>query len=90
VAAHLVRPAVPSDLPMIVRGERDCIREQEPASEAGWAEAIDRNLALWIANLERTFVLVSPTGPAGYLIYELGDLRAGLTAPSGQRIGVDD
>lgn len=69
MAEYPIRPAVASDLPMIVRGERDYIREQEPTSEASWTEAIDRNLALWIANLERTIVLDAPTGPAGYAMW---------------------
>jgi ribosomal protein S18 acetylase RimI-like enzyme len=57
-----LRPAVPADLPVIFRAERDYIKDVEPGQEAAWTEAIDRNLELWIANLGRTTMLLAGTG----------------------------
>jgi GNAT superfamily N-acetyltransferase len=64
-----LRAAVPSDLPMILRGERLYLQQIEPASVEPWTAAIDRNLELWIANLDRTSVLEADGEPAGYAMW---------------------
>jgi ribosomal protein S18 acetylase RimI-like enzyme len=63
------RPAVPADLPLIFRAERDYIKAIEPGQEAAWTTAIDRNLDLWIANLDRTTMLLAGTDVAGFVIW---------------------
>ncbi|MGH3253567.1 MAG: GNAT family N-acetyltransferase [Trebonia sp.] len=62
-----LRPAAPADLPVIFRAERNYIKDFEPGQEAAWTEAIDRNLELWIANLDRTTMLLAGTGTAGFV-----------------------
>lgn len=52
------RPATATDLPMILRAERDYIVAVEPEQIPSWTAAIDRNRALWIDNLQRTTFLV--------------------------------
>ena len=64
-----LRPAVPADLPVIFRAERDYIKDIEPGQEAAWTEAIDRNLELWIANLDRTTMLLAGAGTAGFVMW---------------------
>ena len=66
-----LRPAVPADLPVIFRAERDYIKDIEPGQEAAWTEAIDRNLELWIANLDRTTMLLAGAGAgtAGFVMW---------------------
>jgi [ribosomal protein S18]-alanine N-acetyltransferase len=64
-----LRPAVPADLPVIFRAERDYIRAIEPGQEAAWTEAIDRNLELWVANLDRTTMLLAGAGTAGFVMW---------------------
>lgn len=64
-----LRPAVPADLPVIFRAERDYIKAIEPGQEAAWTAAIDRNLDLWIANLDRTTMLLAGTDIAGFVIW---------------------
>ncbi len=64
-----MRPAVPSDLPFVLRWERDYIRTVEPGSEAGWTRAIDRNLELWISCLSRTRVVEAAGEPAGSVMW---------------------
>ena len=64
-----LRAADPTDLPMILRGERQYLQHIEPKSEAGWTAALDRNLELWIANLDRTTVLEANGEPAGYAMW---------------------
>jgi len=70
---HRLRPAVVGDLPTILRAERDYVAAVEPAQLAPWTAAIDRNLALWIAHLDRTTVLEADdeTGPttAGFVMW---------------------
>jgi len=70
------RPGVAADLPMVFRAERDYIRNVEPDQEAAWTAAIDRNLALWIAELDRTTVLQCDGRPAGFATWT----RSGDTA----------
>lgn len=52
-----LRPATVTDLPLILRAERDYISAIEPDQTASWTAAIDGNLALWIAQLDRTTIL---------------------------------
>ena len=68
-ALHQLRAAAPKDLPMILRGERLYLQQIEPANEAGWIAALDRNLELWIANLERTIMLEAHGEAAGYAMW---------------------
>jgi ribosomal protein S18 acetylase RimI-like enzyme len=69
VTETTLRPAVPADLPVIFRAERDYIKAIEPGQEAAWTAAIDRNLDLWIANLDRTTMLLAGTDIAGFVIW---------------------
>ena len=54
---------------MIFRSERQYIYAIEPDQAESWARAIDRNLELWIANLERTGVAEVGDRPAGYAMW---------------------
>jgi len=54
---------------MILRGERLYLQQIEPLSEASWTAAIDRNLELWIANLDRTTVVELDGEAAGYAMW---------------------
>jgi ribosomal protein S18 acetylase RimI-like enzyme len=74
-----LRPARVGDLPTIWLGERAYMREIEPEREARWTAATDRNLAFWIAGLERTRVLESDGAPAGYEAWAQRDGVAVLT-----------
>jgi ribosomal protein S18 acetylase RimI-like enzyme len=65
----MLRPAVPADLPEIFRAERSYIKTIEPAQEGAWTAAIDRNLDLWIANLDRATMLLADTDLAGFVIW---------------------
>ncbi|MFJ4920295.1 GNAT family N-acetyltransferase [Streptomyces sp. NPDC088725] len=60
-----LRKARAADLPMIYRGELRYMRDIEPENESGWTAALDRNLALWVDNLDRTVVLEAGTGGDG-------------------------
>ncbi|MFI6348655.1 GNAT family N-acetyltransferase [Streptomyces sp. NPDC050560] len=64
-----LRPAAVADLPMILRAERAYMRDIEPDQEAGWLNAIDRNLEAWIANLARTAVVHDADTPVGYAMW---------------------
>lgn len=64
--SELLRRARIGDLPTIWLGELAYMREIEPEHEARWVEATDRNLASWIAGLDRTMVLEIDGEPAGY------------------------
>ncbi|WP_394769620.1 hypothetical protein [Lacisediminihabitans sp.] len=72
------RAAGVRDLPAILRAERAYLREMEPASEAGWTLAIDRNLQLWIDNLDRTVMFEHDGTVVGYEMW----LREGPVATS--------
>ncbi|MDX3093371.1 GNAT family N-acetyltransferase [Streptomyces sp. ME01-24h] len=74
----VTRPARPADLPHLLRWERDYIRTVEPAAEAGWTEAIDRNLALWVDCLDRTLVLEADGEPGGSTMWMPSDGKAML------------
>jgi ribosomal protein S18 acetylase RimI-like enzyme len=60
------RAAGIGDLPAILRAERLYLREMEPSSEAAWTLAIDRNLQLWIDNLDRTVMFEHDGSVVGY------------------------
>jgi len=64
--ANRPAPARIGDLPTIWLGELTHIREIEPEHEARWSAAADRNLASWIAGLDRTMVMEIDGEPAGY------------------------
>ncbi|MFE2540773.1 GNAT family N-acetyltransferase [Actinacidiphila glaucinigra] len=65
----VTRPARPADLPHLLRWERDYIRTVEPAAEAAWTEAIDRNLAMWVECLDRTLILEAGGEPGGSMMW---------------------
>lgn len=60
------RTAHAGDLLFIHGGELDYIREREPAQEAAWLRAVERNRALWSANLDRTTVAEFAGRPVAY------------------------
>ncbi|MFC1431106.1 N-acetyltransferase family protein [Streptacidiphilus sp. N1-3] len=64
-----LRGATPDDLPFVLRGERSYMEELEPAGLASWTRAIDRNLDLWIRNLERTVIADLEGEPVGYAMW---------------------
>jgi ribosomal protein S18 acetylase RimI-like enzyme len=73
-----LRPAGAADLPLIYRAERDYVRAVEPAGEAGWTEATDRNLQLWVDNLATTTVLAMDGEAAGYVMWRAESSGAAL------------
>ncbi|MFI5085940.1 MAG: GNAT family N-acetyltransferase [Actinomycetales bacterium] len=54
------------------------MRAIEPAAEAAWTNALDRNLQFWIESLPRTRFLESPAGPLGYFMWMTDDRDAVL------------
>lgn len=54
---------------MIFRAERDYIKVLEPDQETAWTAAIDRNLGRWIANLDRTTMLLTGPDVAGFVMW---------------------
>jgi ribosomal protein S18 acetylase RimI-like enzyme len=72
------RPATAADLPLILRAERAYMEDVEPASLDSWTLAIDRNLELWVANLDRTTVLLVGDEPAGYVMWTASGSEATL------------
>lgn len=68
-----LRPGRPADLPAVFRAERDYMRDMEPAAEAGWTGALDKNLELWIACLERTVVAEDGGRMAGFAMWMPAD-----------------
>lgn len=64
------RSATAADLPMIYRAERSYMEDIEPTSLAGWTNAIDKNLQLWIDNLATTTVLKVDGLAAGYVMWQ--------------------
>jgi ribosomal protein S18 acetylase RimI-like enzyme len=67
------RPATTGDLGLLHEGELDYIREREPEQEAAWLGAVDRNRALWTANLSRTTVLEIDGEATGYAMWAVID-----------------
>lgn len=54
---------------MILNAERSYMRTQEPDQLNRWLDAIDKNLRLWIDNLDRTIVAIVDGEPAGYSMW---------------------
>jgi GNAT superfamily N-acetyltransferase len=77
--SDVLRRARVEDLPLLWRGEFAYMKEIEPEHEARWAAATDRNLAGWIAGLQRTLILEADGEPAGYAAWAVIDGRAVLT-----------
>ncbi len=73
-----LRPAGAADLPLIYRSERDYMRAIEPAGEAGWTAATDRNLELWVDNLATTTVLELAGEAAGFVMWRAEPSGAAL------------
>ncbi|MGY1730102.1 GNAT family N-acetyltransferase [Geodermatophilus sp. SYSU D01045] len=69
----MTRPAREADLPLVEAAERAYVRDVEPAQEAAWTAALDRNRALWRANLARTTVLEVEGEPAGFVMWTPDD-----------------
>jgi ribosomal protein S18 acetylase RimI-like enzyme len=67
------RPGTAGDLDFLQAGELDYIREREPDQEQAWLRAVDRNRALWTANLSRTTVLEIDGEAVGYAMWALMD-----------------
>ena len=68
-----VRTANAGDLPFIHDGELGYIREREPAQEAAWLRAVERNRDLWSANLDRTTIAEFAGEPAAYVMWAVLD-----------------
>jgi ribosomal protein S18 acetylase RimI-like enzyme len=78
---------------MILRGERLYMSRIEPGSLEAWTGALDRNLALWIDNLDRTLVAVDEDGGAvGYVMWTPSEEHATIVtihvSPDVRRQGV--
>lgn len=68
-AALAVRPAEPTDLPMLYRSELLYMREIESEHVDKWLQAVDRNLELWTTNLSRARVIDVGGQPAGIMLW---------------------
>ena len=69
----MTRPATEADLPLVEEAERAYVRDVEPDQEAAWTAALDRNRALWRAELDRTTVLEVGGAPAGFVVWTPDD-----------------
>jgi ribosomal protein S18 acetylase RimI-like enzyme len=67
------RPGATGDLDFLQEAEYDYIREREPDQESAWLRAVDRNRALWTANLSRTTVLEIDGETVGYAMWAVMD-----------------
>ena len=67
------RPGAADDLDFLQEAELDYIREREPEREPAWLGAVDRNRALWTANLARTTVLEIDGEAVGYAMWAVMD-----------------
>ncbi|MCQ2001015.1 GNAT family N-acetyltransferase [Arthrobacter zhaoxinii] len=78
-----LRPAEASDLPFILRQEREYMEAIEPDELQGWLAALDQNLALWIDCLPRTLFCLDADGhPLGYAMWSLDGDTATLVSIS--------
>ena len=68
-ATVVLRPAEPTDLPMLYRSELLYMREIESEHVDKWLQAVDRNLELWTTNLSRARVLDIGGLPAGIMLW---------------------
>lgn len=57
-----LRPAEVSDLPFILRQEREYMETIEPHALLGWLTVLDQNLEVWIDCLPQTVVCVDAEG----------------------------
>ena len=64
-----IRPAEPTDLPMLYRSELQYMRDIEGGQLGRWMQAIDRNLELWTTNLPRARVAEVGGVPAGIMLW---------------------
>ncbi|MCC3271721.1 GNAT family N-acetyltransferase [Arthrobacter zhangbolii] len=78
-----VRRAEVSDLPFILRQEREYMETIEPHALLGWLTVLDQNLELWIDCLPHTFVCPDADGrPLGYVMGSLDGDKATLVSIS--------
>ncbi|MCC3293624.1 GNAT family N-acetyltransferase [Arthrobacter sp. zg-Y411] len=78
-----VRRAEVSDLPFILRQEREYMETIEPHALLGWLTVLDQNLELWIDCLPHTFVGPDADGrPLGYVMGSLDGDKATLVSIS--------
>lgn len=77
--AHMrFRVGEPLDLPAIYALERQYMADIEPDDLEGWVRATDRNLRVWIENLERTVVAEDDGQLIGYQMWTPQDGTATL------------
>ncbi|UWX98470.1 GNAT family N-acetyltransferase [Arthrobacter zhaoxinii] len=78
-----VRRAEVSDLPFILRQEREYMETIEPDALLGWLTVLDQNLELWIDCLPNTLFCVDEDGhPLGYVMWSLDGDTATLVSIS--------
>jgi ribosomal protein S18 acetylase RimI-like enzyme len=86
------RHGTTADLDLIQAAEHSYMREIEPAHEDRWLRAIERNRALWGANLERTYLAEIDGVAAGYAMWvREGDVATLITihvVPDRRRLGL--
>ena len=63
---------------MIADGELAYMREFEPEHLVDWLDSLGRNVALWIANLDRATVVEVDGRAAGYEMWRADELSATL------------
>ncbi|MCC3290937.1 N-acetyltransferase [Arthrobacter sp. zg-Y1110] len=78
-----LRPAEVSDLPFILRQEREYMETIEPDALLGWLTVLDQNLELWIDCLPNTlFCVDEDRHPLGYVMWSLDGDTATLVSIS--------
>ena len=81
IAPTHLRPAEASDLPFILRQEREYMETIEPDAYQGWQAALDLNLAFWIECLPHTLFCVDAVGHSlGYAMWTLDGDTATLVS----------
>ena len=81
IAPTHLRPAEASDLPFILRQEREYMETIEPDEYQGWQAALDLNLAFWIECLPHTLFCVDAVGHSlGYAMWTLDGDTATLVS----------
>ena len=87
-----MRAAGCADLPAVLEGEQQYMREHEADQLDAWTAALPRNLALWIANLDTARVIEQDGVVAGYVIWSLNGPEATVitvhVAPGHRRRGL--
>lgn len=88
----ILRPATPTDLPLVFKLERAYIEDFEPAASVGWHRVIDRHLQQWTENLSRMFVAQTGDESVGYYFWQPDGDQAILASvnilPTQRRKGV--